>query len=81
MPITPVYRVQCPGPCRRWLSIPDGYEPGGDLPLAALVPMPTAGRAGLRPDVTAARHAAAAAGWAGDCCCPDCRAARAEEIA
>lgn len=76
MPITPVYRVQCSGPCRRWLSLPDDYEPGEDIPLAALVPKPTAERAGLWPDVTAARRAAHCAGWS-SICCPDCTIARA----
>lgn len=71
MTITPVYRVQCSGPCRRWLSPPDGYEPGTDLPLAALVGKPTAEHAGLWPDETAARRAALAAGWSGGTC-PDC---------
>ena len=73
MTINVVYRVQCSGPCRRWLSIPDGYEPGEDLPLAALEPRPTAARAGMWPDETAARRAAFAAGWSGGTC-PDCRA-------
>jgi hypothetical protein len=74
MPIAPVWRVQCSGPCRRWLSIPDGYQPGEDIPLAALVPKPTAERAGLWPSEQAARRAAHCAGWSGDRC-PDCRSA------
>ncbi|MFF7452142.1 MULTISPECIES: hypothetical protein [unclassified Streptomyces] len=69
-----VYRVRCSGPCRRWLSIPEDYESGEDLPLAALEPMPTAARAGMWPDETAARRAAWAAGWSGGMC-PDCGAA------
>lgn len=73
MTINVVYRVQCSGPCRRWLSLPDDYEPGEDVPLAALVPQPTAARAGMWPDETAARRAAFAAGWSGGTC-PDCRA-------
>lgn len=73
MTITPVYRVQCSGPCRRWLSLPDDYEPGEDVPLAALVPQPTAARAGMWPDETAARYAAFAAGWSSGTC-PDCAA-------
>lgn len=72
MTIELVYRVQCSGPCRRWLSIPDSYEPGEDIPLAALEPKPTAARAGMWPDETAARRAAFAAGWSSGTC-PDCR--------
>jgi hypothetical protein len=72
MTINVVYRVQCSGPCRRWLSLPDGYEPGEDLPLAALEPKSTAARAGMWPDETAARRAAFAAGWSSGTC-PDCR--------
>lgn len=77
MPIAPVYRVQCSGPCRRWLSLPDGYQPGEDIPLAALVPQPTAERAGLWPSEQAARYAAHGAGWTGSGYCPDCALARA----
>lgn len=73
MTINAVYRVQCSGPCRRWLSLPDGYEPGEDFPLAALEPQPTAARAGMWPDENAARRAAFAAGWSSGTC-PDCRA-------
>ncbi|WP_262058555.1 hypothetical protein [Streptomyces sp. STR69] len=72
MTITVAYRVQCSGPCRRWLSLPDWYTPGEDLPLAALEPRETAARAGLWPDETAARRAAFAAGWSSGTC-PDCR--------
>ena len=68
MPITPVYRVQCSGPCRRWLSLPDGYQPGEDIPLAALTAQPTAAHAGMWPTPTAARRAAHCAGWSGDRC-------------
>jgi hypothetical protein len=73
MTINVVYRVQCSGPCRRWLSIPDGYGPGEDIPLAALEAQPTAARAGMWPDEHAARRAAFAAGWSSGTC-PDCRA-------
>ncbi|MFR0351813.1 hypothetical protein [Streptomyces sediminimaris] len=73
MTVELVYRVRCSGPCRRWLSIPDGYEPGEDIPLAALEPQPTAARAGMWPDEHAARRAAFAAGWSSGTC-PDCRA-------
>jgi len=69
--ITPVYRVQCSGPCRRWLSIPESYQPGDEIPHAALEPQPTAARAGMWPDETAARYAAFGAGWSGGTC-PDC---------
>ncbi|MFR9796164.1 hypothetical protein ACL02U_09710 [Streptomyces sp. MS06] len=72
MTINVVYRMQCSGPCRRWLSIPDGYAPGEDIPLAALEPQPTAARAGMWPDETAVRRAAFAAGWSSGTC-PDCR--------
>lgn len=74
MTIIPVYRVQCSGPCRRWLSLPDDHEPGEDVPLAALIPQPTAARAGMWPDETAARYAAFAAGWSSGTC-PDCKSA------
>lgn len=77
MAIELVYRVRCSGPCRRWLSLPDGYEPGDGIPLAALEPQPIAARAELWPDETAARRAAFAAGWSGGTC-PDCRAAADE---
>ncbi|MFE3031540.1 hypothetical protein ACFXKY_07815 [Streptomyces canus] len=73
MTIELVYRVRCSGPCRRWLSLPDDYEPGEDIPLAALEPKPTAARAGMWPDEHAARRAAFAAGWSSGIC-PDCRA-------
>lgn len=73
MTIELVYRVRCSGPCRRWLSLPDGYGPGEDIPLAALEPQPTAARAGMWPDETAARRAAFAAGWSSGTC-PDCAA-------
>jgi hypothetical protein len=71
--IEPVYRVRCSGPCRRWLSLPENYQPGEDIPHAALEPQPTAARAGMWPDETAARYAAFGAGWSGGTC-PDCRA-------
>ena len=70
--IKPVYRVQCSGPCRRWLSIPKSYQPGEDIPHAALEPQPTAARAGMWPDESAALYAAFGAGWSSGTC-PDCR--------
>jgi len=72
-----VYRARCDGPCRGWLSIPDDYQPGEDLPLAALETRPTAARAGMWPDETAARRAAWAAGWSRGVC-PDCGALEQE---
>lgn len=75
MPIRSAYRVQCSGPCHGWLSIPDGYQPGEDVPLAALAPKPTAERAGLWQSKNDARYAAHRAGWSGDLC-PDCTLAR-----
>ena len=73
MPITPVYRVQCSGPCRRWLSLPDDYEPGEAIPFDALTLQPTAARAGMWPSLAAARRAARWAGWHDDRC-PECSA-------
>ena len=61
--IKPVFRVQCDGPGREWLSLPDGHVPGTDLPADTLVAAPTAERAGNWPDEKAAKRATIAAGW------------------
>lgn len=74
MTIELVYRVRCSGPCRGWLSLPDDHGPGDDILLAALEVRPTAARAGMWPDETAARRAAFAAGWSRGTC-PDCQIA------
>lgn len=61
--IQPVYRVQCDGPGREWLSLPAGYLLGTDLSPGALVAVPTAERAGNWPGEKEAKRAAIDAGW------------------
>jgi hypothetical protein len=61
--IRPVYRVQCDGPGKEWLSLPDGYVPGTDLPADALVAADTAEKAGNWPGEREAKRAAIGAGW------------------
>lgn len=77
--IKPVYRVQCDGPGREWLSLPDDYTPGADLPAESLIAAPTAERAGNWPTEQAARRAVDGAGWqstrtTGQWLCPACLA-------
>lgn len=82
--IKPVFRVQCDGPGKEWLSLPDDYVPGTDLPADTLVAAPTAERAGNWPDEKAAKRAAIGAGWRHpvdspkgfqDWLCPGCQSA------
>lgn len=61
--ITPVYRVQCDGPGKEWLSLPEGYVPGTDLMAGVLVASATAERAGNWPGDREAKRAAVGAGW------------------
>lgn len=56
-----MFRVQCDGPCKGWLSLREGYGPGTDV--CDLVTEPTAVRAGLWSGERAARTAAQADGW------------------
>ncbi|MEU9323236.1 hypothetical protein AB0D91_05390 [Streptomyces canus] len=79
--IKPVFRVQCDGPGREWLALPDGHTPGTDIVHADLIAAPTAERAGNWPDERAAKLAAIGAGWRHphnskdfkDWRCPNCR--------
>lgn len=79
--IQPVFRVQCDGPGKEWLALPDDYVSGTDLPHDALVAAPTAERAGNWPGEKEAKLAAIGAGWrhpvdsAGfkDWWCPGCQ--------
>lgn len=77
MSIKVVFRVQCSGPCKGWLSLPPGYQMGTDLDPADLVTEPTALRAGLWPGGRAAARAARDAGWVIDrnhnAYCPQCK--------
>lgn len=61
--IKPVYRVQCDGPGREWLALPDDHTPGIDITPDALIAAPTAERAANWPDERAAKAAAIGAGW------------------
>ena len=61
--IKPVYRVQCDGPGKEWLSLPDGYLPGTDLMADVLIAADTAERAGNWPGEREAQRAAVGAGW------------------
>ena len=63
MSIKPVYRVQCSGPCKGWLSPPDDHPIGADIYHDQLVVKPTAEHAGLWPTWDAAYRAAGGAGW------------------
>lgn len=63
MSIKAVFRVQCDGPCKGWLSLPESYVPGTDFQHVDLVTAPTAERAGDWPGERAARNAALQAGW------------------
>lgn len=64
MSIRAVFRVQCDGPGKEWLSIPEwGWGTGRDVFDRQLTAEPTAERAGNWPGERAARHAALGAGW------------------
>lgn len=81
--IKPVYRVQCDGPGREWLALPDDYTPGTDLPHDTLIAAPTAERAGNWPGEKEAKRAAIGARWRHpmdsadftDWLCPGCQSA------
>lgn len=73
-----MFRAQCDGPGKEWLSLPESYVPGTDLQHVDLVAAPTAERAGNWPGERAARTAARNAGWdtpgfSGPVFCPACR--------
>jgi hypothetical protein len=82
MSIRAVFRVQCDGPGREWLSPPEDHVPGRAYDGSTLIAAPTAERAGLWPGERAARTAALAAGWVpasrhlgpGTLMCPACAA-------
>lgn len=61
--IKAVFRVQCDGPCRGWLSWREGYVPGTDIKPSDQIVAPTAERACNWPDDHAARVAARNLGW------------------
>lgn len=63
MTIKAVFRVQCDGPCKGWLSLPDNYRMGTDIRHGDLIVRPTAVTAGLWPGERAARTAALNNGW------------------
>jgi hypothetical protein len=62
MTIRTVFRVQCDGPCKGWLSVPP-HLIGRDILHTALTVEPTAVHAGNWPGERAARTAAVGAGW------------------
>jgi hypothetical protein len=70
-----VFRVQCDGPCKGWLSLPDACTPGSDIRYVDLETRPTAVRAGMWPGERSARRAAQGSGWTvrpGMWLCPPC---------
>lgn len=81
MTIHSVFRVQCDGPCKGWLSVPPGLI-GRDIMWGRLTVEPTAVHAGNWPGERAARTAAYGAGWkrnpvgstiTAGWFCPDCK--------
>lgn len=80
MTIRTVFRVQCDGPCKGWLSWSDDYVPGTPVLPRYEVVAPTAERAFNWPGEGAARRAAVGAGWSytmvdglKKIVCPECR--------
>lgn len=63
--IRAAFRVQC-GKCDGWMSVPEDYKLGTDLPSDMLTVRPTADRAALYPGEGSARSAARYAGWRPD---------------
>lgn len=65
MTIKAVFRVQCDGPCKGWLSLPDDYRytVGTTTRYEDLVTRPRPQRAGTWPGERAARRAATGNGW------------------
>lgn len=63
MSIRQVFRVQCDGPGKEWLSYTEDYVPGTDIESRHEVAAPTAERAFNWPTEHAARVAALKAGW------------------
>ena len=63
MTIKAVFRVQCDGPCKGWLSLRESYVPGTDIQPEDHVVEPTAVRACNWPGERAARTAAQNNGW------------------
>lgn len=71
-----VFRVQCDGPCKGWLSLPDTYTLGAPVTNEELVLCPTAARAAMWSGERKARRAAQCNGWSvrpGMWLCPECR--------
>lgn len=62
MTIRAVFRVQCDGPCKGWLSVPPELI-GKDITHDQLTVEPTAVHAGNWPGERAARVAAVNSGW------------------
>lgn len=62
MTIRAVFRVQCDGPCRGWLSISPEFA-GRDILPGMMTVEPTAVHAGNWPGERAARLAAQREGW------------------
>jgi len=76
--VNAVFRVQCDGPCRGWLSPPDGYHYtlGTETRYAELVVRPEAERACTWTGERSARRAAQGSGWdvqPGRWLCPACK--------
>ena len=63
MTVKAVFRVQCDGPCKGWLSVPEGKAPDGPVPPSELLVVPQPTRTAVWPGERAARYAAGAAGW------------------
>lgn len=81
MTIKAVFRVQCDGPCKGWLSLPDAHRLGTtDTRHVELVVRPTNEHAVLWPGERTARRAALGNGWSQTSprtprgwLCPECR--------
>lgn len=63
MSIKAVFRVQCDGPCKGWLSRTEDYVLGTEVLPEHNEVLPTAERAWMWPGERAARIAAVSAGW------------------
>lgn len=82
MTVKAVFRVQCDGPCKGWLSLPSKHQTGTDIRHEDLLVRPTAVTAALWPGERSARTAALNNGWEADrddftsareWRCPECR--------
>lgn len=63
MTVKAVFRVQCDGPCKGWLSLREGYVPGTDILPGDQIVTPTAELACNWPDTRSAMSAALAHGF------------------